>query len=360
MMRPLLLALATLLCASGFAAPAPGDCQPGGPCSAPLEVRAVVVTLFEIGEDEGDRPGEFQLWKTRGNFSVTLPFPQGHHELVYDPERKVLAMVTGIGTMKSTANIMALGLDARFDLTRAYWLVAGIAGIDPADASLGSAVWSTYVVDGDLGHEIDAREMPEDWAYPYFPRRASTPYATPRPPSEGEIFVLNDGLRNWAYAQTKDLTLPDLPGMAEARAAYAEPAAKRPPFVLKGAHLAAMTFWHGALMNDWANHWVAYWSEGQGNFVTSAMEDSGTAQALTYLDRLGKADYDRLMVLRAASNYTTPPPGVKPAHNLLSERSSGYSGLLGAVESLYLVGNTVLEALLADWPKHAVAPPSAD
>ena len=52
-------ALATLLCASGFAAPAPGDCQPGGPCSAPLEVRAVVVTLFEIGEDEGDRPGEF-------------------------------------------------------------------------------------------------------------------------------------------------------------------------------------------------------------------------------------------------------------------------------------------------------------
>ena len=129
----------------------------------------MVVTLFEIGEDEGDRPGEFQLWKTRGNFSVTLPFPQGHHELVYDPERKVLAMVTGIGTMKSTANIMALGLDARFDLTRAYWLVAGIAGIDPADASLGSAVWSTYVVDGDLGHEIDAREMPEGWAYPYFP-----------------------------------------------------------------------------------------------------------------------------------------------------------------------------------------------
>ncbi|MEC8021155.1 MAG: purine nucleoside permease, partial [Pseudomonadota bacterium] len=166
-MRPLLFILAAVLAAPGLAAPSLGDCQPGGPCSTPLEVRAVVVTLFEIGEDEGDRPGEFQLWKTRGNFSVTLPFPQGHHELVYDPERKVLAMVTGIGTMKSTANIMALGLDARFDLTRAYWLVAGIAGIDPADASLGSAVWSTYVVDGDLGHEIDAREMPEGWAYPY-------------------------------------------------------------------------------------------------------------------------------------------------------------------------------------------------
>jgi purine nucleoside permease len=34
---------------------------------------------------------------------------------------------------------MALGLDPRFDLTKAYWLVAGIAGIDPADGSLGCA-----------------------------------------------------------------------------------------------------------------------------------------------------------------------------------------------------------------------------
>ena len=64
------------------------------------------------------------------------------------------------------------------------------------------------------------------------------------------------------------------------------------------------------------------------------------------------------MVLRAASNYTTPPPGVTPADNLLSERSSGYSAL-GAVESS-IWWAMVLEALLADWPKHVLAPPSAD
>ncbi|MGC4075145.1 MAG: hypothetical protein QM760_22115 [Nibricoccus sp.] len=29
-------------------------------------------------------------------------------------------------------------LDPRFDFSKAYWLVAGIAGVDPADASLGS------------------------------------------------------------------------------------------------------------------------------------------------------------------------------------------------------------------------------
>ena len=245
MMRPLLFILATVLAAPGLAAPSLGDCQPGGPCSTPLEVRAVVVTLFEIGEDEDDRPGEFQLWKTRGNFSVTLPFPQGHHELVYDPERKVLAMVTGIGTMKSTANIMALGLDARFDLTRAYWLVAGIAGIDPLTRPLapqcGPPTWWT----GTWATRSTPGKCPRAGPTPYFPRRASPPMPRPARRPEGEIFVLNDGLRNWAYEQTKDLTLPDLPGMAQARAVYAEPAAQRPPFVLKGAHLAAMTFGTG-------------------------------------------------------------------------------------------------------------------
>ena len=45
---------------------------------------------------------------------------------------------------------MALGADPRFDLSKAYWLVAGIGGGDPADVSLGSAVWADHVLDGDI------------------------------------------------------------------------------------------------------------------------------------------------------------------------------------------------------------------
>ena len=60
---------------------------------------------------------------------------------------------------------MALGLDSRLDLSNAYWIIAGIAGIDPEDASIGSAVWSSYLVDGDLDHEIDPREMPSNWDF---------------------------------------------------------------------------------------------------------------------------------------------------------------------------------------------------
>jgi purine nucleoside permease len=347
---------------AAYAAPGPlaqiADCLPGGACTHPLEVRAVVVTMFEIGTDTDDAPGEFQLWKERRHLDVHIPFPQAYHDLWYNPQTKVLGMVTGMGSIKSTGSVLALGLDQRFDLTKAYWIIAGIAGVDPADASVGSAVWAHYLVDGDMAHEIDPREIPKDWKYGYFAVHSKGP-ADPAPavPENGEMMELSPSLANWAFRLTKDIKLPDDPGLAAVRAAYVGyPKAQRPPFVLEGDNLAAMTYWHGKLMTDWANDWVKKWTHGKGEFVTSAMEDTGTFQSLTYLDRIHRADKARVMVLRTASNYSMPPPGVSAAEYLLHE-NQGYSAMNGALESAYLVGSKVLDMLLADWPKYAKAPP---
>ena len=64
--------------------------------------------------------------------------PNMHHDIHINLKTGVMGIVTGMGTANSAASIMALGLDSRFDLTSAYWLVVGIAGFDPEDASLGS------------------------------------------------------------------------------------------------------------------------------------------------------------------------------------------------------------------------------
>lgn len=130
-LRHLAAALCMALLSTSPAKAAPQDCQPAQPCAHPMPVKVVIVSLFEIGKDEGDFAGEFQLWKQRRGLTQRIAFPQGFHDLYYNPKTQVLGMVTGVGTARSTAATMAVGLDPRLDLTHAYWLVAGIAGIDP-------------------------------------------------------------------------------------------------------------------------------------------------------------------------------------------------------------------------------------
>ena len=326
-----------------------------------LPVKIVLVTMFEIGDDLGDAPGEFQFWRERRNLYQKIDFPHSHHDLFYNPNSQILGMVTGIGTAKAASATMALGLDDRFNLSKAYWLVAGIAGIDPEDASIGSVVWSSVLVDGDLGYEIDSREMPRDWNTGYFSFKTKEPFAQPRPELPmGEVFITNTGLRDWAFELTKNLELMDSSEFQALREAYVDhPAALRPPFVLTGGHLAAMTYWHGALKNAWANELVRYWSDGEANFVTSAMEETGTFQSITYLDNAGLVDKTRFLVLRGGSNFTMQPPTLTAAQSLLRE-SDGYAGLEASLENVYLAGSVVIDELLTGWDQYSENVPTAE
>ena len=319
---------------------------------SPIPVKVVVINMFELGEDEGDTAGEFQLWKERQKLTQRFPFPQSHHDLFMNPETGVLGMVTGMGTNRSSSAIMALGLDPRFDLTNTYWIVVGISGFDPEDGPIGAAAWANWAIDGDLGHEIDPRTLPEDWETGFFPLFSKGPNPEVRPPNQGEAFKLNTQLTQWAYEFTKDTDLATDAHISEQAKLYVDyPNVQKAPFVMIGDNLAGMTFWHGHYYNDWANSWVKYWTEGEGEFVSSAMEDTGTAQSLFYLDRAGKADYDRLMVLRTASNFTVPAPGLTAAESLLHE-GEDYAGLGLALENAYRVGSRVVDELVNNWDQY--------
>lgn len=329
------------------------------------KVKAVVVAMFEIGEDTGDKPAEFQNWVERYPLETRIPFPQGYRDLRYNEEDGVLGIVTGIGTFRSAASIMALGMDPRFDLSDAYWLVAGIAGVDPNDMSLGSAAWAEWLVDGDLSHEIDVREAPDSWKYGYTPiRHPEYPWIQPLPEdTAGVVYQLDSDLVEWAYQLTKDVPIQDTKDMKALRKKYKGfPNAQKPPFVLKGDQLAAMTFWHGELMNNWANDWVKYWSEGKGEFVTSAMEETGTLQSLTFLDNAGKVDVSKVLVLRTASNFSMPYPGIGAAENLSGEKKGGYSAFLPSLEAAYDVGSKVIREIVANWKtyKYELPKPEAN
>ena len=325
----------------------------------PIRVKVVVVAMFEAGEDSGDRPGEYQLWVEREHLDQVLPLPAGFHHVRLNQDG-VLGLLTGVATAKAAASVMALGLDPRFDLTRAYWVIAGIGGGDPADVSLGSAVWANHVVDGDMGYEIDAREIPPDWPTGFVPFRKATPYEQPVSQPDGVSYTLNQDLVAWAYQLTKDVPLADSEEMRVSRARYTGfPNAMRPPFVTRGDTLSAGTFWHGARMDEWANEWTRYYTGGQGNFMVSAMEDTGTLQALSFLDQAGRADLKRVLVLRTVSNYDREAPGVTPAESLKDMAGGKYAAYLPSLEAAERVGDKVVRDIVEHWTERETKIPRA-
>src|SRR3977135_4044909 len=92
------------------------------PPNRPIPVKVVVVAMFERGEDTGDTPGEYQLWVEREHLDQIIPLPAGYHHVRLN-EDGVLGVLTGVGTARAAASLMALGLDSRFDFSKAYWIV---------------------------------------------------------------------------------------------------------------------------------------------------------------------------------------------------------------------------------------------
>jgi purine nucleoside permease len=318
----------------------------------PIPVKVVVVTMFEVGEDTGDAPGELQYWVERDHLDRVYPLPAAYHAVRMNGAGE-MAVLTGQGTANASATIMALGLDPRFDLRHAYWIIAGIAGATPDRTSLGSAVWARWVVDGDLGYEIDAREIPPDWSTGYLPLRKTRPFETPATPLEGQVYALNPHLAEWAYNLTRDVPLADTDKLKEIRSRFDGAAADRPPFVTMGDEVSSSRYWHGRLFDAWATEWLRYFTAGQGQFVTTAMEDTGTLLSLKDLARTGRVDLQRVMVLRTVSNFDQQPRGMSAADSLARQRIGAYSAYLPSLEAAYTVGHVVVNELISHWPQYA-------
>ena len=354
LVQPTILRRITFICMCAVLYVSPTQ-LPAGEAAHPMVVKVAVITMYEIGAYTGDRPGEYQFWVEREQLDHVIPFPFGPHDLRHN-DNGLLGVCTGPGVGNAAMVITALGLDERFDFTRTYWVVSGIAGGDPADVSIGSAAWAEWVVDGDLTHSIDSREVPDDWPYGIFPSDGKQPnersggWAYPN-----MAFRLHPDLVQWAYDLTKDVVLMDHPEVMEFRKLYRGMAnASAPARVIKGDSLGSNAYWHGVVLNQWANDWVRLYTEGKGNFVMTNVEDNGTLRALTRLDKIGRVDRDRVLVLRTASNYSHQPPGKTPVWSLTAPYPA--RGLT-ALESCYRVASPVVHALIEGWESYRDHPP---
>jgi len=319
-------------------------------CAAALMVKMVVVANFENGADAGDKPGEFQFWVEREHLDETVSIRGATR-----PIRRNAQGVYGL----LLENLTPFVLDPKYDFSKTYWLFTGISGVDPQVASVGSAAWARWVINGDEMREIDDREIPTGWPYGLFAIGAQRPNTLPTDPNSfgsaesaddlGMAYPLNQDLTRWAFNLTRNVVIPDTPALKQQRDAWKGfPNAQRPPFVLMGETLGSVRYWHGKARSQWARDWVKLWTHGQGVFVMTNMESQSAARMMQNFAKLGMVDRNRVMVLRTASNPSGPPPGKDPLSSIGDEAP----GQVAAYEANYRVGAPVVHEIIAHWNEY--------
>lgn len=338
------------------------------PAVKPIPVRVIVIANFEPGSDTGDAPGEFQLWAEREKLTESIPIRGALHPLRRNADG-LYGMVWGSpDTMMGgvAEQLMALLLDPRFDFTKTYWLFTGISGVDPEAASVGSAAWARWVVQGDTLREFDDREVPKGWPYGLFAIGADAPGKLPSATEDFAGFTdvgklamaakLNQSLAQWAFDRTKNIPIPDNADLQKARSAWkGYPNAQRPPFVLMGETLGALRYWHGPGRTQWARDWVKLWTGGKGRFVMTNMESQSLAGTMVMAAKQGLVDPARILVLRTGSNPSMPPPGISAVESVANEGA----GQIAAYEANYRIGAPVVHELLDHWDQYRDAVPGS-
>jgi purine nucleoside permease len=310
---------------------------------APGERRPVKVMIVSMFGPEG------QVWLDRLGPWRDIPVPGLSHDYpaVHCNRSNVCVVTTGMGHSNAAASMTALVFSRRFDLSRTYFIVAGVGGIDPARGTLGSTAWARYLVEFGIQWEIDAREIPSDWTTGYLGIDTTSPTQKPALNYRTEVFQLNEALLSAGYALSRDVQLADGAQAQAARSKFAYGPANLPPSVLQCDTVSDDTWFSGTLLAQRAREWTKIVTDGGGDFCTAQQEDNATYEALKRGASARLLDLDRVAVLRAGSNFLRPHDGQSSADNLLNYAAEG--GFAIALENLYRTASPLVQQIVDNW-----------
>jgi len=295
-----------------------GCAQPRlAPDAAPRPVKLLVINMF------APEAAPF-IDGLKLNQSIAVPGLAPDSPNVRCNADDVCQITTGMGHANVAASITALVFSRQFDLRRSYFLVAGIAGIDPAQGTLGSAAWATWLIDTGIAWEIDAREMPAGWQSGLFGINTRAPGEKPVLDYKTEVFKLDEALVARAFALSQSAKLDDSAEAAATRARWPGAPANRPPAVIRCDTAGGDTWWHGERIGQHVRDWSKLLSDGQATYCTTQQEDNATFEALRRGASAGLLDIRRVAVLRTGSNFDRPAPGQSAYDSLVTSISGGF------------------------------------
>jgi purine nucleoside permease len=332
-----------LLWVLGCAAALPAGADPRIP------VKVMIISMFSL---------EGQPWiaALKPERDIRVPGLSSDYPLVHCTTSGVCQMTTGMGHASAAASMMALIYSGQFDLRHTYFLIAGIAGIDPGHGTIGTATWARYLVDVDIAHEIDAREMPKGWSDGYFGTLTDGPEVKPRFDYRTELFQVDEPLLHKALQLSRHATLEDSADVVAYRKSYPHAPANLPPQVTQCDTASGDVWWAGSRLGLRAARYTRLLTDGHGDYCTSQQEDNATLLALTRGAQSGLTDVHRVAVLRTGSDFDRPYPGQSTFDSLIAQRS-----LSGAIHTstvnLVHAGMPLVADIVAHWAQWQNAVP---
>lgn len=297
-----------------------------------FKVKVFIAAMFEIGENSGDKAGEFQHWYTQ-YFANSKPIRvNGAKSPVYCNDNGVCGSVLGMGKVASSASVQAIILNHQLDMSETYFIISGVAGTPPSKGTIGDVSWGSWLIDYDLGH----RWSPEEG-------KPGEPAFTPRKGYEDiRRYQLNPALLNWTLHLSQNISLKDSASAKSYRKRYPNEQARRLPKITKGTHMTGDTFFHGPGLSKEAQHIAQLY--GADDYVITEMEAAAIAQVI---DRtLGT---ERIMSLRGAVNFDQGHPNESTLDHLDPAPGETAGGFAQTVENIVLVGSVVTDHIVNNW-----------
>ncbi|KAI9640566.1 hypothetical protein NHQ30_010864 [Ciborinia camelliae] len=295
--------------------------------------------------------------------NITVPgfsplFPQAHCLA----DGSVCQLTTGESEINAASTITALTLSSAFDLKSTYFLVGGIAGINPKHGTLGDVAFSKYTIQVALQYEFDARDKPDNFTTGYFPQGSEAPGQYPGNIYGTEVFEVSEPLRDLAVGFAKKATLNDSETSIAYRALYngtagevnLYKAATHAPTVITCDTATSDVYFSGTLLGEAFENTTTLLTNGSGVYCMTAQEDNATLSALVRAALFNLVDFSRIIIMRTASDFDRPYPGASSEFNLLYSHQGGFEP---AVQNIYLAGTEVIKGVLDGWSttfKHGV------
>ena len=244
----------------------------------------------------------------------------------------------------------ALTLYPEFDLTKTYFIVAGIGGINPKVATLASVTFAKYAVQVALQYEFDAREIPDNFTTGYVPLGSTAPTEYPQSIYGTEVFELNENLRDVAIEFAKTATLNDSDDAKAYRANYAPTAAyavgAQGPGVVACDVATSDVYYSGTLLSEAFENTTKLFTNGSGVYCNTAQEDNATLESLLRAALSKLVDFSRIIIMRTASDFDRPYEGEEAITNLFYAEQGGFEP---SIANIYLAGVKVVEGIVGGW-----------